>query len=127
MSKNLEGKVAVVAGSGQGIGRAIALQLAKVGDVCVWTSETTDNLQAADITRSYDKGLKKQMTEITDRLDKMEGYVLAEQFGRALRMNEKTSRMVDFMEQAILRRGSAILLVQFQLVKARYQQVARAI
>jgi len=106
---------------------SIALALAKVGDVCVWTSETTDNLRASEITKSYDAGLKKQMKEITDRIDKMEGYVVAEQFGRALRMNEKTAKMVTHMEDAVLRRGSAILLVQFQLVQARYQQVARAI
>jgi 3-oxoacyl-[acyl-carrier protein] reductase len=50
MSKNLEGKVAVVAGSGQGIGRAIALQLAREGAKVVTNNRKPGSTGMAFIT-----------------------------------------------------------------------------
>ena len=50
MSRNLEGKVAVVAGSGQGIGRAIALQLAQEGAKVVTNNRKPGSTGMAFIT-----------------------------------------------------------------------------
>lgn len=104
---------------------SIALGLAKIGKVCVWTSQTTDNLQAVEVTRNYDAGLVNQITEITERLDKIEGYIMLEQPKRAYRMIAKTDLMVEEMDKAIMRRNSAVLYVRFMVVKARYQSLAR--
>ena len=104
---------------------AIALGLAKVGDVCVWTSQTTDNLQAIEVTKNYDKSLGESIDEIVERLDKIESYIVLDQNGRAYRMIPKTDLMVEEMDKAIMRRGSAALLTNFLLIKARYQSLAR--
>ena len=50
MGKNLEGKVAVVAGSGQGIGRAIAMHLAKEGAKIVTNNRKKGSTGYAFIT-----------------------------------------------------------------------------
>jgi 3-oxoacyl-[acyl-carrier protein] reductase len=57
MSKNLEGKVAVVAGSGQGIGRAIALQLASEGAKVVTNNRKRGSTGMAFITDDQLKAL----------------------------------------------------------------------
>jgi 3-oxoacyl-[acyl-carrier protein] reductase len=57
MSNNLEGKVAVVSGSGQGIGRAIALQLASEGAKVVTNNRKRGSTGMAFITDDQLKAL----------------------------------------------------------------------
>jgi NAD(P)-dependent dehydrogenase (short-subunit alcohol dehydrogenase family) len=47
-SSDLEGKVAIVTGAGQGIGRGIALALAAHGARLVLTGRTMDKLEAVE-------------------------------------------------------------------------------
>lgn len=104
----------------------LALELARAGEVCVWTSQTTDETKAAEITRSYDKGLQPQLDEISERIDKITYNLSKDRMKRAYKMIEKTERMLDNIEQAILRRGSAELYVLLSIIKERFTQVARA-
>ncbi len=60
MGKNLEGKVAVVAGSGQGIGRAIALQLASEGAKVVTNNRKPGSTGMAFITDEQLAALNEQ-------------------------------------------------------------------
>lgn len=60
MSKNLEGKVAVVSGSGQGIGRAIALQLAGEGAKVVTNNRKRGSTGMAFITDDQLKALNEK-------------------------------------------------------------------
>lgn len=104
----------------------LALQLARAGEVCVWTSQTTDEVKATEITKSYDKGLEPQLDEISERVDRITYYINKNWMKRAYRMVDKTERMLDNMEQAIIRRGSAQLYILLSLIKERFQSVARA-
>ena len=103
----------------------LALGLARAGEVCVWTSQTTDNVKAAEITKNYDKGLEPQLDEISERIDKIEYNVNHDRMKRANKMLYKTDQMLENMEQAIIRRGSAQLYVLLTILKQRFQIVAR--
>lgn len=103
----------------------LALRLARAGEVCVWTSQTTDEAKAREITKSYDEGLQPQLDEISERVDRIAEHINKNRMKRAHKMVEKTERMIDNMEQAIIRRGSAQLYVLLALIKRRFQVVAR--
>ena len=99
----------------------IALQLARVGEVCVWTSQTTDEARAREITQNYDKGLEPQLDEISERLDRIAENLDKKRYKRAHKMMDKTERMLNNMEGAIVRRGSAQLYVMLTLLKRRFE------
>lgn len=101
----------------------LALQLATRGEVCVWTSQTTNEAKAKEITASYDAGLAPQVDEISERLDKISEHLSAKHFKRADQMLEKTVEMVDALEDAILRRGSAELFISLQLLRRRMKAI----
>ena len=105
----------------------LALRLGRAGTVCVWTSQTTDEVKAAEITKNYDKGLQPQLDDISERIDKIAYNISKERMKRAYKMLDKTERMLDNMEQAIIRRGSAQLYVLLSLIKERFQVAARAV
>jgi len=102
----------------------LALNLSKEGKVFLWTSQPTDTELAADITKTYDDSLRPQLDEIGVRLDKITEHRNEDRNGRAEQMLEKTAKMIDGMEQAILRRGSAQLYVLITLLKRRFALVA---
>lgn len=103
----------------------LALHLAQAGEVCIWTSQTTDESKAREITESYDKSLQPQLNEISERIDRITEHINKNRLKRAHKMADKTDRMIDSMEQAIIRRGSAQLYVLLTLIKERFQMVAR--
>jgi 3-oxoacyl-[acyl-carrier protein] reductase len=74
MSKNLEGKVAVVAGSGQGIGRAIAIRLAKEGAKVVTNNRCKGSTGFAFITEENLKVLSEEDKKwLEDGMKSVEG------------------------------------------------------
>jgi len=99
----------------------MALSLARAGEVCVWTSQTTDKVKAEEITKSYDKGLEPQLDEISGRIDRIAENLDKKCFKRAHKMMDKTERMINNMEQAIIRRGSAQLYILLTLLKRRFE------
>jgi len=101
---------------------SLALGLSKVvgGKVVVWTSTTTDTVQAAEITRNYDASLRPILDEIIERIDRINEYQVKGWYKRANRMIPKTDRMLAQAEQAILRRGSASLYALLVIVRKRY-------
>ncbi len=74
MSNNLEGKVAVVAGSGQGIGRAIAIRLAKEGAKVVTNNRCKGSTGFAFITEENLKALSEEDKKwLEDGMKSVEG------------------------------------------------------
>lgn len=102
---------------------SLALQLAGSGEVCVWTSQTTNEAKAKEITASYDAGLAPQVDEISERLGKISEHLSAKHFKRADQMLEKTVEMMDALENAVIRRGSAELFISIQLLRRRMNAI----
>lgn len=103
---------------------ALGISKVKQGEVLIWTSQPTDSSLAKDITNRYDEGLKPIMDEISERLDRMEEHRIQHRDGRADKMVPKTQTMLENMEKAILRRGSALLFLRLGLLTRRFQAVA---
>lgn len=104
---------------------ALALQLSRVagGNVIVWTSKPTDQVRAQEITKSYDASLQPILEEISERIDRIFEYENKRWFKRANKMIPKTEKMLAQMEQAILRRGSASLLIYLQVLQLRFAKL----
>lgn len=99
----------------------LALQLARQGTVCVWTSTATDIAKSAEITEVYDRGLEPLLDDIIERIDKIEGHLFERHLKRAWKMMGKTERMISDLEATIARRGSAELNVLLTLAKRRFE------
>ncbi len=99
---------------------ALNLSGTKGGRVCLWTSQPTDTNLAVDITKAYDASLRPQIDAIGVRIDKIVEHQNEDRWGRAAQMMEKTKKMLDGMEQAVLRRASAQLYVLITLLKRRF-------
>jgi len=102
---------------------ALNLSGTKGGRVCLWTSQPTDTELAEDITKAYDASLRPQINEIGVRLDKIVAHQDAGHELRAEQMLIKTKLMLDGMEKAVVRRGSAQLYVLITLLKRRLEAV----
>jgi len=102
----------------------LALQLSRVGDVVLWTSSTTDEGKAKEITQSYDKGIEPILDEISERIDRISDYEIKHYLKRANKMIPKTERMLNEVEQTIMRRGSVSLYLMLQIIKKRFAIVA---
>ena len=96
----------------------LALNIAKVGQACVWTSKVTDPGLARSITEKHDKDLEDVLDEINERLDRIEVHLANEHYKIAEKMRDKTLDMFKTIKEAIIRRGSAELYI-FMLVLER--------
>jgi len=102
------------------LAETLALQLARVGEVVVWTSTTTDEGKAQAVTRTYDRGLEPLLDEIAGRLDRINEHMEARRYKRANKMIPKTERMLNQVGSAIERRGSGPLHAYWQLLRKRF-------
>jgi hypothetical protein len=99
----------------------LALNLAQTGaEVVVWTSNTTDANQAKVITQSYDQNVQPVLDEIGERLDRIVVHLDKKRFKRADKMKVKTAAMLENMEAAIKRRGSAELFTYWSILNRRF-------
>ena len=99
----------------------LALELARVGKVCVWTSQTTNKAKAKEITEDYDRKVEPWLDEISERIDRITEHLNKEHYKQADKMKVKTAKMLNAVEQAVIRRGSAQLYVMLTLIKRRFQ------
>jgi len=102
---------------------ALALQVAQAGEIIVWTANATDQSKAAEITKIYDDGIRPQIDQIAERLDKIEEHASKKRKKRALKMMDKTEIMLNSLEQAIIRRGSAQLYIMITVLRQRFQVI----
>ena len=97
------------------------LELAKAGKLYVWTSESTDPVQAKEVTRNYDHDLKEMLKKLSTRVDRMIELRKSNKIGVLNKMREKTNAMLNSLGEAVQRRGSIDLLIFFQALLTRYQ------
>ena len=102
---------------------ALALQLAKTGDVVVWSSKPATPEKAAEVTKAYDASLVPTLDEIGERIDRQVEYEKKGYWKRALRMYPKTERLLDDIDAAIRRRGSQPLMIYLELLQKRFAQL----
>jgi len=98
----------------------LALQLARIGEVVLWTSTTTEESASAKVTRVYDKGLEPILDEIAGRIDRINEHKTKRRYKRANKMIPKTERLLDQVGGAIQRRGSAPLYAYWQILQKRF-------
>lgn len=98
----------------------LALQLARIGEVVLWTSTTTEEGAAKEVTRVYDKGLEPILDEIAGRIDRINEHLEKRRYKRANKMIPKTERMLNSVGSAIERRGSGPLHAYWQILWKRF-------
>jgi len=101
----------------------MALELARVGDVTVWNSETTESSLAKYITKSYDKRLDSFINEVSDRIDRINWHLDHQHLKIADMMKIKTAQMLVNLEDAIKRRGSRWLWAKVVIARIRYEAI----
>lgn len=102
---------------------ALALEIAKAGKVCVWTSNTTDEKMASEITRNYDSEMQPVLDKIDERLDKIAFHREKNHQKRVASMKDKLEPLLNSIKGAIIRRGSAQLFIMFTLLERRFNQL----
>lgn len=104
---------------------SLALDLAKTegGEVIVW-SKAKPLTHEEQVLQGYDDALKPHIKEFSDRLNKMEGYLIKDN-GIFARMVPKTTKMLDNLDAAILRRGNEVFALWFEILKERFRNMLR--
>ena len=98
----------------------LALKLAKRADAIVWTSQTTDDGVARQLTKKYDRYLTNMLDEISERIDRQADHIRNRAFKRANRLIEKTQRLIDAAEDSLIRRGNVTKLTYLTLLRQRF-------
>lgn len=99
---------------------AINLSSIKGGEVWIWTSDVVDQEKARFLTERYDNDLKPQLEEVDSRIDRIWEHANEGHLKQAKRMMEKTEELLHAVTEAIIRRGSAILYLEAQLLARRW-------
>jgi hypothetical protein len=101
----------------------MALKLAEVSNsrVIVWTAQTSAE-QAQEITHRYDKGLMPILKLVEKRIDTLDYFIQKGYHKRAQRYTIKTERILNDLEAAIIRRGSAQMLILISILKTHFGQ-----
>jgi hypothetical protein len=104
----------------------LALKLSRIkgGNTVVWTSQPTDPALAKPLTTNYDRSLEPQLKEIGERIDRIWEHQQRNRRLLALKLVPKTEKLLTNVEQAILRRGSAVLQLWVDVLRQRFQKVA---
>lgn len=100
----------------------LALELSMAGKCVIWHTSVNEQ-DAAEITKRYDEGLRPILKEIESRIDRIAVHIEDEDLGLAGRMTEKTDNMINDLEKAILRRGSALMFITLMTLRTRFNQL----
>jgi len=95
----------------------LALELSMAGKCIIWTADVRNEDHAKDLTDRYDAGLRPILKEIETRVDKIIFHIDNNHPGIAKGMVDKTDEMITNLENAIVRRGSAMMLIALSSVK----------
>ena len=102
----------------------MAMELAKVSNskVIVWSRAKTTAEASLEITQRYDAGIKKIMSVISKRIDRLEEMIQKKWFKKAQKYTIKTEQLLEHVEAAIIRRGSASMLLHVAILNERFNQ-----
>jgi hypothetical protein len=101
----------------------MAMELADVKSarVIVWTAQTSEE-QSKEITRRYDAGLRPTLKLIEERIDRLEYMMIKGWYKKAEKYTIKTERILLDLEAAVVRRGSAQMLILVTILRQRFNQ-----
>ena len=88
---------------------SLALDVAKVGNAFLWTSNVKDKVRATELTVKYDADIKESLKKIKDRIRRINKHYEEGRDGIAARMVKKTETMLWNASNIASRRGSVDL------------------
>ena len=99
------------------------VDLAKIGNVYIWTSRANDEASKKDLTDLYDDRIKKGVKEIKDRMTSIRKHMDKEQNGMANRMVEKTIDIFNNSVFSVVQRGNAELYNMLVMMRDELQEL----
>lgn len=85
------------------------VELAKIGNVYIWTSRANDEVAKKQLTDLYDERIQKGITELKDRMKAIRKHMAKDKDGMANRMVEKTIDIFNNSVFSVVQRGNAEL------------------
>ncbi len=89
----------------------LAMDLAKIGKACVWTSKPAETLDCEKLTEQYDKNLEKLLDEMVETIGKIDKHFKRGHEKQVRRMALKAKQRLRKLFEAVKRRGSQSILI----------------
>lgn len=99
------------------------VDLAKIGNVYIWTSRANDEASKKDLTDLYDERIKKGVKELEDRMKQIRKNMADEKNGMANRMIEKTIDIFNNSVFSVIQRGNADLYNTLVAMRTELQEL----
>jgi len=102
----------------------LALNVSQIGEAFLWISQVKED-KVAGLTKDYDTKSKQIFKDVAERLDKIEGHVVAEHLKLSEKMLEKTRPMIEGLVSIATQRGSVELLESAALLKDKFDYLCK--
>ncbi len=90
---------------------SLAIDLAKIGKACVWSSRPSEILDCEKLTEQYDKKLENILDKILAEVEKIAKHYKNGHDKQVKRMSIKLRRRLSKLKDAIMRRGSPSIMI----------------
>ena len=102
-----------------------AIKLAGAGKVFVFYAKASDEMQAADLTREYDIGLRRRLEKLEERAMKILEHASQRHNKRVESMLESTWPVFNGLARAVASRGSVDLAEYLDAIRTALNIAAR--